>query len=87
MDQAMALLERALALAAPLGYVMAFVQHGAPMAALLREAAARGIAVAYVDRLLATLVGETKASPCPPQPSLLEPPQRTRTGRRNCELA
>jgi LuxR family maltose regulon positive regulatory protein len=73
MDQAMALLERALNLAAPLGYTMTFVQHGVPMAALLREAAARGMSTAYVDRLLLALTGETKV---PPQPLDYRPPQQ-----------
>jgi LuxR family maltose regulon positive regulatory protein len=77
--QAMVRLERALSLAAPLGYTMTFVQHGAPMDVLLREAAARGIAVAYVDRLLSALAGKAISSPLrplahhPPQPPLLEP--------------
>ena len=77
--QAMMRLEQALALATPLGYTLTFVQHGAPMEVLLREAAACGIAVAYVDRLLSALAGEAIASPTrplahhPPQPLLLEP--------------
>jgi len=45
-------LEVALTLAEPEGYVRSFVDEGAPMAALLREAAARGIAPTYVARLL-----------------------------------
>jgi LuxR family maltose regulon positive regulatory protein len=84
-DQAMALLEQALALAAPHHYVVTFVQHGAPMGALLREAAARGVSTAYVSQLLSALAGatgdqvhKTAAVPGPlahhpPQPSLLEP--------------
>jgi LuxR family maltose regulon positive regulatory protein len=78
MDQAMALLERALALAATHGFVMTFLCHGAPMEALLREAVARGIAVAYAGKLLAASTGETVALPRslahhPPQQPLLEP--------------
>jgi LuxR family maltose regulon positive regulatory protein len=72
-DQAIVPLERALTLAAQHRYTMTFVQHGAPMEALLCEAAARGIAVAYVDRLLSALTGETKA---PPQPLVHHPPQQ-----------
>jgi LuxR family maltose regulon positive regulatory protein len=60
--------------------VMTFVQHGAPMADLLREAAVRGMTVAYANRLLAALAGETAdqeqaavAFPGSSQPSLLEP--------------
>jgi LuxR family maltose regulon positive regulatory protein len=51
-DPAMNLLERALALAATHGFAMTFVCHGAPMEALLREAAGRGISPTYVGRLL-----------------------------------
>jgi LuxR family maltose regulon positive regulatory protein len=46
-------LERALALAEPQGYVRIFIDQGAPMAQLLRAAAARGIVPAYIGRLLA----------------------------------
>jgi LuxR family maltose regulon positive regulatory protein len=46
-------LARALALAAPMGYVSMFLEEGAPMAALLREAYARGIAPSYAEKLLA----------------------------------
>jgi LuxR family maltose regulon positive regulatory protein len=54
-DRARALttLERALALAEPEGYVRMFVDEGAAMAALLRAAASRSSASAYVERLLA----------------------------------
>jgi len=51
--RALTTLERALALAEPEGYVRIFVDEGAPMAALLREAAAGRSAPAYVERLLA----------------------------------
>jgi LuxR family maltose regulon positive regulatory protein len=46
-------LARALTLAEPEGYVRIFVDEGAPMAALLRAAAQRGIAPSYVAGLLA----------------------------------
>ena len=49
---ALASLQRALALAEPHGYVRIIINHGAPIAALLREAHARGIAPAYIERLL-----------------------------------
>jgi LuxR family maltose regulon positive regulatory protein len=84
-ERAMVFLERALGLAAQHRYTMTFVQHGAPMAALLREAAARGISAAYVDYILSALT-KTPREPRPkmemppgplahrpPQPSLLEP--------------
>jgi LuxR family maltose regulon positive regulatory protein len=51
--QALAALERALALAAPEGYVRIFVDEGAPMAALLSDAAARGGMADYARNLLA----------------------------------
>ncbi|MEO7908708.1 MAG: LuxR C-terminal-related transcriptional regulator, partial [Roseiflexaceae bacterium] len=44
--------QRALALAEPHGYVRIIINHGAPIAALLREAHAHGIAPAYIERLL-----------------------------------
>jgi LuxR family maltose regulon positive regulatory protein len=50
---ALVALSRALALAAPEGYVRVFVDEGAPMLALLREAYARGIARDYIATLLA----------------------------------
>jgi LuxR family maltose regulon positive regulatory protein len=59
-DQALAALERALSLAEPEGYVRTFVDEGKPMGELLRKAAARGIAVDYVGKLLAPLEKETK---------------------------
>ncbi len=46
-------LERALTLAEPEGYVRLFVDEGVPMAALLREAVARGIMADYAGKLLA----------------------------------
>ena len=52
-ERAMGKLEDVLSLAEPEGYVRTFVDEGPPMAALLREAKARGIAVAYVTTLLA----------------------------------
>jgi LuxR family maltose regulon positive regulatory protein len=85
MDQAMVLLERALALAAPHRFGLTFLCHGAPMEALLRETAARGISAAYVGWLLSALAGgaqdrEPEAAPAvspllrrPPQELLLEP--------------
>jgi hypothetical protein len=49
----LAVLERALALAEPQGYVRMFVDEGAPMVESLRQAQARGSAPAYVALLLA----------------------------------
>jgi LuxR family maltose regulon positive regulatory protein len=55
MDAALTYLSRALALGEVEGYVRTFVDEGEPMAALLRQALARGIAVDYVGMLLAAL--------------------------------
>ena len=49
---ALASLRRALALAEPHGYVRIIINHGAPIAALLRAAHARWIAQAYIELLL-----------------------------------
>jgi LuxR family maltose regulon positive regulatory protein len=59
-DAAQHALSRALVLGEPEGYVRTFVDYGAPMADLLGQARARGIAVDYVDRLLSAMPGETK---------------------------
>jgi LuxR family maltose regulon positive regulatory protein len=53
-DRAVRHTARALELAEPEGYVRLFTDEGPAMAALLRRAAARGAAPAYVARLLAT---------------------------------
>jgi LuxR family maltose regulon positive regulatory protein len=47
------LLDEALTLAEPGGFIRIFVDEGAPMARLLREALSRGVHPAYVRRLLA----------------------------------
>jgi LuxR family maltose regulon positive regulatory protein len=57
-DQALTALERALSLAEPEGYVRVFIGEGAPMGELLRQSAARGVAVDYVHKLLAALEAE-----------------------------
>jgi len=76
-DQAMNLLAQALPLAARHGFVMTFVCHGTPMEALLREAAARGISSAHVERLLAAFSqGRPERLPTdtrPLQTTLFEP--------------
>ncbi|OQY18768.1 MAG: hypothetical protein B6I34_10295 [Anaerolineaceae bacterium 4572_32.1] len=75
LTQALAALERALSLAEPEGYVRVFVDEGEPMAALLRQAAARGIAVEYVAKLLAVLEmkGERRMTKLPPSSSVVRP--------------
>jgi LuxR family maltose regulon positive regulatory protein len=59
-EEALATLRRALASAEPEGYVRLFVDEGAPMAGLLRQASARGIAPDYVRKLLETFGAEMK---------------------------
>ena len=71
MPAARMLLPRALALAEPQGYVRIFVDAGAPMAALLAEAAQQGIAPDYVRRLLAA--SSTAPDSTPAKQGLREP--------------
>ncbi len=68
--QAMVTLERALALAELEGYVRLFVDEGAPMAELLRQAATRGLAPVYVAGLLESW-GEMQAPAAPAAQKLL----------------
>jgi LuxR family maltose regulon positive regulatory protein len=70
-DQAMICLQRALSLAEPAGFVRVFVDRGAPMAMLLRQAASRGIAPDYVRRLLEAF-GAGEALPPRHTPALVE---------------
>jgi LuxR family maltose regulon positive regulatory protein len=51
--EAVELLDEALALAEPGGFIRIFVDEGAPMARLLHEASSRGVRAEYVRRLLA----------------------------------
>jgi LuxR family maltose regulon positive regulatory protein len=62
---ALNVLERALVLAEPEGYVRTFADHGEHMGALLRQVAARGIAPEYVGRLLAAIASPGQGSPEP----------------------
>ena len=54
-EDAIALLKRALTLAEPEGYIHVFVEHEAPMIKLLQQAVVRGIAPTYSRHLLAVL--------------------------------
>jgi len=70
--QAAVALERALSLAEPEGYVRIFADEGAPLADLLRRAAARGAAPEYVGRLLAAIRAK-EPGPAVAIPGLIEP--------------
>jgi LuxR family maltose regulon positive regulatory protein len=74
---AQAALEKGLALGEAEGYVRAFVDGGAPMAGLLRQAATHGIAPDYVSKLLAAFEAEGVESVPAPSPAgtppLVEP--------------
>ncbi len=61
-EQAVGLLGDALALAEPGGFIRIFVDEGPPMARLLGEALAQGIAPDYVRRLLAAFPMDEPAS-------------------------
>jgi LuxR family maltose regulon positive regulatory protein len=63
--QAIEKLTYALALAEPEGFVRTFVDEGAPMETLLREARRRGIAQEYVGKLLAAFDSAPSASSRP----------------------
>ena len=56
-ERALTALQRALVLAEPEGYLRVFVDEGARMAVLLRQAVTRGIRYEYVVRLLAAIPG------------------------------
>ncbi|MBU0494358.1 MAG: LuxR C-terminal-related transcriptional regulator [Chloroflexi bacterium] len=70
-EGALAPLARSLTLAEPEGYIRTFVDEGPPMATLLRQAAMRGIAPAYVGQLLAAFEA-SEPETIPTQP-LVEP--------------
>jgi LuxR family transcriptional regulator, maltose regulon positive regulatory protein len=78
---ALAVLERALVLAEPEGYVRVFADEGDPIASLLHSAQVRGIAPDYCNRLLNVLQGRPpgrggQAAPRRSEPrplSLVEP--------------
>jgi LuxR family maltose regulon positive regulatory protein len=68
---ALAVLEQAVALAEPEGYVRVFVDEGQPMAALLRQGHAHGVLPQFVATLLAAFDGQMPGSTA--QPSFLAP--------------
>jgi LuxR family maltose regulon positive regulatory protein len=76
----LASLERSLALAEPEGFARVYLNEGAPMARLLREAAARGIHVEYARKLLDGFgvweyerMGESPTLTHTPTPKLTDP--------------
>jgi LuxR family maltose regulon positive regulatory protein len=77
-DQALATLEKALALGEPEGYIRVFVDEGPPMARLLYDAANRGISQRYARRLLSAFpVAEPELADSlrtrAPKPEFVEP--------------
>ncbi len=68
-DQAMIVLEQALSIAEPEGFLRIFIDEGPSMSRLLYEALSKGIAPDYIQRLLAGFPDE-------------KPPQQSRTGMR-----
>ncbi|MGE0539095.1 MAG: LuxR C-terminal-related transcriptional regulator, partial [Dehalococcoidia bacterium] len=71
-DEALHLLDEALTLAEPGGFIRTFVDEGEVMRDLLRHAAARGLAGAYTRRLLSVF-----DAPAPPVPSPVRPAAAT----------
>lgn len=71
--QAMMALTRALMLAEPEGYIRPFVDEGAPMVALLRQAQRRGVTPGYVATLLAAYGGGHPAAAPVAAAALVEP--------------
>lgn len=70
--QSMTAIARALTLAEPEGYIRVFVDRGAPMKELLREAQARGISTMYVTKLLSAFTLETPTTIATPPKRLLD---------------
>jgi len=70
--QALVVLERALTLAEPEGYVRTFIDAGKPMDRLLRQVLSEDIAPNYAARLLADFGGEASLA-TPAMNALVEP--------------
>jgi LuxR family maltose regulon positive regulatory protein len=71
-DAALQVLLKALILAEPEGYIRVFLDEGAPMVELLRQAGSRSIAPQYVSKLLSEFDRTPGTAPTPQQP-LIEP--------------
>jgi LuxR family maltose regulon positive regulatory protein len=72
MVQALAALDRAVALAQPQGYVRVFLDEGDPLTRLLYQAQARRTGASYASELLSA-IGRASAAPQPPGQVLIEP--------------
>jgi LuxR family maltose regulon positive regulatory protein len=72
LDKSLAALKAALSIAEPEGYIRCFVDEGAAIAGLLRQAANQKIAPNYVSRLL-TAFEQSPHLPGPQSPLLLDP--------------
>jgi LuxR family maltose regulon positive regulatory protein len=72
-DKAGQVLNEALALAEPGGFIRLFVDEGLPMAQLLSEAAAQGIKPGYVSRLWAAFEAEKQTTAVKSSQPLVEP--------------
>lgn len=71
--QALSQLEAALRVAEPGGFIRLFIDEGPPMAALLAEAAARGILPGYIGRLLAAFEAQAGGQSPGAAHGLIEP--------------
>jgi LuxR family maltose regulon positive regulatory protein len=72
-DRAMQLLEEALTLAKPGGFIRIFVDEGIPMARLLSEAMVQGIMPDYVGKLLAGFESEGQTNKDKPDLPVVQP--------------
>jgi LuxR family maltose regulon positive regulatory protein len=72
MPRAMAILDKAVSLAQPEGYVCTFLDEGEPMAKLLYQAQAHRVGAGYASELLSA-VGRASGTTPPPVQLLIEP--------------
>jgi LuxR family maltose regulon positive regulatory protein len=72
MAQALAVLEKALSLAEPEGYVRTFLDEGEPMAKLLYQAKSHRMGIGYAAELLSAM-GKASGTAQPPAQLLIEP--------------
>jgi LuxR family maltose regulon positive regulatory protein len=73
MEKAVQVLNEALALAEPGGFIRLFIDEGLPMAQLLSEAAAQGIMPGYIAKLLAASEAEKQTTVVNSSQPLVEP--------------